>query len=132
MDQIRVALKEALLELEKGTKEIRSSAIIRRDGIMIESTLPLTLSSGGPRLDLKRGAATVARLGAMVANTADVISGEMGRGELQQLVIDTGGSKIVAMGAGPDAILLCHLKEASPIVLLNMSTAASRIKEILA
>jgi len=133
MDSIRVALKEALIALEKGAREIKSCAIIRRDGIMLESTLPLSMGTVPlNKIDLKRGTATVARLGALLANTSDVVSGELGRGNLQQLVVDTPEGKMVLLGAGPEVILLCHVKELTPIVMLNISGACAKIKKILA
>ena len=86
---------EDAIEETRRVSRCRSVAIARRDGLIIVHRLEPGLD---PRLAAAMAAAT---LGA-----ADASAKELRRGKVERVIIECAEGKIVAMDAGPDAIIL--------------------------
>jgi len=113
-------LEEILSELA-GTGEIEASAVVRRDGLMIESNLPSKINSK-----------TIAAITAALVGTSETSTKELELGEFMQVMVESELGKIIAVGAGKLAILVSLVKPQASLgfVLLSMERAAKKIREI--
>lgn len=114
---IRTKVREILASLEK----VEASAVIRKDGLLIASSFP-------EGTDKK----SIGALSAKMVNTAEACSGEIGRGDLRQIILETEKGKIISISAGKDVFLLCVVGGEAPLgpLLLSLSSAADEMKKI--
>lgn len=114
-------LGRVLEELRKAG-DIEASAIVRRDGLMIASDLPARIESR-----------TVAAMTAALVGTAETCSSELKRGIFEEIVVDSENGKIVAIGAGKLAILVCLVQKEGNLglVLLAMEKAGKKIDSLI-
>jgi len=121
MPEVREELEKVLEELRKAG-DIEASAIVRRDGLMIASDLP-------PRVDAR----TIAAMTAALVGTAETCASELKRGVFSEVVVDGEKGKIVAIGAGKLAILVCLMVPEGNLglVLLSMEKAAKKIDALI-
>ncbi len=121
-DPVRPQLKSAIKDLMLHDS-IKGVAIIRRDGALIESNI-------SPALDLRQ----VALSGAALANTSEMCSKEMLRGEFEQVICECEAGTIVCLGAGKEAVLACVVDSKSGLgsQLIVISKAAESVSKILA
>ena len=101
---------------------IEGSAVISRDGLLIASGLSESVDAG-----------TFAAMSAAMVGAAETASSELKRGELNQIIVDAQNGKIIAVGAGVLAILVCLLKSEVNLglVLLEMGRTTGKISDIL-
>lgn len=121
MVEVKERLELILGDLRKAA-DVEASAIVRRDGLMIASDLP-------SRIDSR----TVAAMTAALVGTAETCSNELKRGSFSEVVVDSEKGKVVAIGAGPLAILVCLMRPEGNLgyVLLAMERAAKNIDGLL-
>jgi len=121
MAEVKEKLEEILSELRK-TGDIEASAIVRRDGLMITSDLP-------PKVESR----TVAAMTAALVGTAETCSTELKRGIFNEVVVESEKGRIVAIGAGPLALLVCLMRPEGNLgyVLISMERATKKIEESL-
>ncbi|MFA5105702.1 MAG: roadblock/LC7 domain-containing protein [Candidatus Micrarchaeia archaeon] len=121
-DPVRPQLKSAIKDLML-YEAVKGVAIIRRDGALIESNI-------SPSLDLRQ----VALSGAALANTAEMCSNEMQRGEFEQVICDCDAGSIVCVGAGQDSVLACVVDDKGGLgsLLIVIGKAAEKVSKILA
>jgi len=121
MAEVKEKLEEILAELRK-TGDIEASAIVRRDGLMITSDLP-------PKVESR----TVAAMTAALVGTAETCSTELKRGIFNEVVVESEKGRIVAIGAGPLALLVCLMRSEGNLgyVLISMERATKKIEESL-
>ena len=121
MAEVKEQIELALSDLRKAG-DIEASAVVRRDGLMIASDLPARVESR-----------TVAAMTAALVGTAETFAGELKRGMFQQVVVDGEKGKIVAIGAGRLAILICLMRPEGNLgyVLLSMERAAKKVESLL-
>lgn len=119
--EVREQLELILSELRRAG-DVEASAIVRRDGLMIASDLP-------PRIDAR----TVAAMTAALVGTAETCAGELRRGVFSQVIVDGERGKIVAVGAGPLALLVTLVRPEGNVglVLLAMEKSAKAIEGLL-
>lgn len=121
MVEVKEQLGRVLEELRKAG-DIEASAIVRRDGLMIASDLPARIESR-----------TVAAMTAALVGTAETCSSELKRGIFEEIVVDSENGKIVAIGAGKLAILVCLVQKEGNLglVLLAMEKAGKKIDSLI-
>lgn len=114
-------LEQILREL-KGIGGIEGSAVISRDGLLIASELSENID-----------AETFAAMNAAMVGAAETASSELKRGELNQIIVDAKAGKIIAIGAGTLAILVCLVKPEINLglVLLEMGRTAGKVSDTL-
>src|SRR5947199_8855662 len=84
--------------------------IARRDGILIAHSLPKTM-------DPKK----IAAMAAAIVGTSEMAAVEMGLGTFNQSIVDTHIGKLMATGAGEEAILVTILRNEANMGLVHMS-----------
>jgi len=120
-EETKVKLENTLAELSQ-TGDIEASAIVRRDGLMIASDLPSKVDGR-----------TIAAMAAALVGTAETTSGELARGSFKQVVVESQLGKIVSVGAGKLAVIVCLVKKNGNLglVLLTMARVAKKVEDVL-
>jgi len=120
-EETKVKLENFLGELSQ-TGDIEASAIVRRDGLMIASDLPS-----------KVDARTIAAMAAALVGTAETTSGELARGNFKQVIVESELGKVVSVGAGKLAVLVCLVKKNGNLglVLLTMERVGKKVEGVL-
>lgn len=114
-------LQAILAELRR-IPDILGATIARRDGILIAHALPKTT-------DAKK----IAAMSAAIVGTSEMAAAEMGLGSFNHSIVDTRIGKMMATGAGEEAILVTLLRNEANmgLVLLSVDRAAQSIATIL-
>lgn len=114
-------LQAVLAELRR-VPDILGATIARRDGILIAHALPKSM-------DPKK----IAAMAAAIVGTSEMAAVEMGLGGFNQSIVDTNIGKMMATGAGDEAILVTMLRNEANmgLVLLSVEKAVQSIAEIL-
>lgn len=109
---------EAVLSHLSEFPDIQGSAIVRKDGLMIASSLPAKFDSR-----------TIAAMTAAIVGTAETSAAELHLGKFPQVIVEAEKGKIIAAGAGTSALLVCLVRATGNLglVLLEMGRAAERI-----
>ena len=121
VEETKFKLDELLRQLAT-TGDVEASAVVRRDGLMIASNLPSKIDSR-----------TVAAMTAALVGTAETCTAELQRGRFKTVIVEGEMGKIVSVGAGDLAILVCLVKPVANLglVLLAMDRTAKNIDELL-
>src|SRR6267143_1111444 len=98
------------------------ATIARRDGILIAHALPKAM-------DPKK----IAAMSAAIVGTSEMAAVEMGLGTFSQSIVDTNVGKMLATGAGEEAILVTMVRNEANmgLILLSVDKAIHSIAEIL-
>jgi len=120
-EETKTRLEDLLGELSQ-TGDIEASAIVRRDGLMIASNLPSKIDSR-----------TIAAMTAALVGTAETCSSELARGQFLQVIVESELGKVVSVGAGKLAVLVCLVKTTGNLglVLLSMDRTSKKIEKVL-
>ena len=115
-------LTSILSELNGSSADIEASAVISIDGLMIAAMLPQDMDED--------------RVGAMSAamlSLGDRTAQELGRGELEQVLIKGDSGFVVMTHAGEDAVVtvLAKPKAKLGLIFLDVKRAAESISDIL-
>jgi predicted regulator of Ras-like GTPase activity (Roadblock/LC7/MglB family) len=114
-------LKKILDDFES-TGNVIGSAVVRRDGLMIISSLPEEVNSKA-----------VAAMAAAIVGTGETASKELSIGELNQVVVESVSGKLISVGAGSDAIFTSLVKPKANmgLVLMNMERSSKKIGSVI-
>jgi predicted regulator of Ras-like GTPase activity (Roadblock/LC7/MglB family) len=123
-----MSLADAQAELENVLShlsefsDIQGAAIVRRDGLMIASSL-------GQKADSR----TIAAMAAAIVGTADTSANELHLGKFPQVIVEAEKGKLIATGAGTQALLVCLVRATGNLglVLLEMGRASEKISSKL-
>lgn len=120
-DTLHARIQEVLLELRR-IPDVLAVALARRDGLPIAHALPKSM-------DPKR----IAAMSASIVGTSEMAAEEMGQGQFFQSIVDSENGKLLATGAGHDAILITMVRtEANMgLVLLSVGRAVQAIVDLL-
>src|SRR3989338_10797568 len=120
-EETKTRLEDLLGELSQ-TGDIEASAIVRRDGLIIATILPSKIDSR-----------TIAAMAAGLVGTAETCSSELARGQFLQVIVESELGKVVSVGAGKLAVLVCLVKTTGNLglVLLSMGRMGGKIEKIL-
>jgi len=121
MDDAHAKLQAVLQELRR-IPDVLAVAIARRDGLPIAHALPRSM-------DPKR----IAAMTAAIVGTSEMAAEEMGQGEFLQSIVDSRKSKMLATGAGSEAILITIVRSDANmgLVLISVGKAIQAIQAIL-
>ena len=111
-----------LSELNAGTKDIEASAVISLDGIIIASILP-------PGMDEER----LGALNATLVTLADRSARELGRGQLEQVLVKGSNGYILMTYTGEQAILSVMTSPNAKLGLVTMDAkkAADSVSKVV-
>ncbi len=118
---VETTLQSILRELRR-VPDIVGVTIARRDGILIAHALPKSMD---PR--------KISAMAAAIVGTSEMAAVEMGLGEFTQSIVDTHIGKMMATGAGEEAILVTMVRNQANmgLVFLSVDKAVRSIAEIL-
>ncbi|MCE7946786.1 MAG: hypothetical protein DYG88_05085 [Chloroflexi bacterium CFX4] len=113
---------ERLRDLQYGNSDIEASAVVSVDGLSIASVLP-----GNVEED------RVSAMSAAMLSLGERISGELGRGGLEQVYIRGTAGHVVLISVGADAVLTSMARESAKtgLVFLDMKRAASDLEKLV-
>ncbi len=116
-------LNEILDQLQHSSGDVEASAIVSQDGLIIASSLPQSVEE-----------MQVAAMSAAMLAMGTRIAQELNRGNLEQLFVKGDKGYVLAVNAGPDAVLLALARKEAKLglIFLDISRAATRIAEALA
>ena len=112
----------AVLQELRRIPDVIAVALARRDGLLIAHALPKSM-------DPKR----IAAMAASIVGTSEMAAGEMGLGQFFQSIVDSGGAKMLATGAGEEGILVTIVRTDANmgLVLLSVGRAVQAISDLL-
>jgi predicted regulator of Ras-like GTPase activity (Roadblock/LC7/MglB family) len=115
-------LKSILNELSSTSADIEASAVISTDGLVMAAMLPKDMDED--------------RVGAMAAamlSLGDRTAQELGRGELEQVLIKGDNGYVLMTHAGPDTVVTVVAKPSAKLglIFLDIKRAAMSIKKIM-
>ena len=113
---------DRLHDLQTATSEIEASAVVSVDGLIMASALP-----GGIEED------RVSAMSAAMLSLGERISGELGRGGLDQVYVRGGTGYVILMSVGVDAVLTALVKEDAKLglIFLDMRRAADDLVKLV-
>ncbi len=116
-------LNEVLEELQRSSGDVEAAAVVSPDGLIIASSLPQSVEE----------MQVAAMSAAMLSMGARIVS-ELDRGELDQLYVRGTKGYVLAVNAGPDAVLLAMARREAKLglIFLEISRAAAKVAEALA
>ncbi len=114
-------LQAVLAELRR-VPEIVAVAIARRDGLVIAHALPKSMN---PK--------KIAAMAAAIVGTSEMAAVEIGQGSFLQSIVDSNNGKMLATGAGQEAILVTMVRSEANmgLVLLSVDRAVREIATII-
>lgn len=115
-------LNSILSDLNGSTADIEASAVLSTDGLIMASLLPQSMDED--------------RVGAMSAamlSLGDRASAELGRGNLEQVLVKGEKGYILMTHAGPEAVVTVLAKQNARLglIFLDVKRAAEAISKIL-
>lgn len=120
-EEISGRLKAILARLR--TAGIESSAVVRRDGVVIESDMPGSAEENE----------AFAAMAAAVLGAAETATSELRQGVPRRVIMEMGDRRIVEVGAGPVALLVAVLGAGNQLAkaLAEIDRAAHEIRGIV-
>jgi len=114
-------LEETIHELSRVT-DIKSAAVVRRDGLVVTHTLPEGVD---PRI--------VAAMTAAIVGTSEMATVQLAQGRFVRAIVESDDGKLLSLGAGEEAILVALVYDDANLglVLMAMERAAKRVEDIL-
>ena len=102
--------------------DVLAAAVARRDGLVIAHSLPRSID---PR--------RIAAMAAAIVGTSELAADEIGQGPFIESIVESTSSKMLATGAGDQAILITLIRADANLgyVLMNVGRAVQSISEIL-
>jgi predicted regulator of Ras-like GTPase activity (Roadblock/LC7/MglB family) len=115
-------LNKILRTLQSGTPDIEASALITEDGLIVASALPQHIEE----MRVAGMSSTLLNLGMRAAT-------ELGRGDVEQVMIRGGTGYAVMVTAAPGTLLLVLTTKNAKLglIFLDVSRAVESIKKIL-
>jgi len=113
---------QRLRVLQANTQNVESSAVVSVDGLIIASSLP-----SGVEED------QVSAMSAAMLSLGERISGELGRGALNEVYIHGSDGYVLLVAVGEDAVLtvLTQKQAKLGLIFLEMRRAAEDLKELV-
>ena len=120
----RVEKLNAILDqLQRSSGDVEAAAIVSQDGLIIASSLP----QGIEEMQVAAMSAAMIAMGTRIAQ-------ELNRGSLEQLFVKGEKGYVLAVNAGPDAVLLAMARREAKLglIFLDITRAAAQVAETLA
>ncbi len=115
-------IHSVLNDLNGSSADIEASAVISTDGLMIASVLPAGMDED-----------RVGAMNAAMLTLGDRSAQELGRGELEQVMVKGGNGYILMTYAGTDAVLsvLAKANAKLGLIFLDAKRAAQSVAKVL-
>jgi uncharacterized protein len=113
---------ERLRDLQASTPEIEASAVVSVDGLTIASSMPASIEED-----------RVSAMSAAMLSLGDRISGELGRGSLEQVHVKGNEGYVILMSVGQEAVLTTLVREGARLglIFLDMKRTADDLKKLV-
>ncbi len=114
-------IEETIDELSHLT-DIKSAAVVRRDGLVVTHTLP---DGVDPKI--------VAAMTAAIVGTSEMATIQLSQGRFVRAIVESEQGKLLSVGAGEEALLVALVYDDANLglVLMAMERAAKQVEEIL-
>jgi len=111
-----------LREMQAASPEIEASAIVSVDGLIMASALPSEVEED-----------RVSAMSAAMLSLGERISGELGRGMLEQVYIRGAGGYVILTSVGEEAVLTALARENAKLglIFLEMRRAADDLIKLV-
>ena len=118
---IKELLIEILTELNRSAG-VNASAVVSRDGLLMSSVMPEDID-----------AEAFAAMTATMLGAAETAFSELKKGVAERVIVEGTHAKIIAMGAGPKALIVVLTDPDAPLglALLKISDASRKIAKLL-
>jgi len=113
---------QRLRVLQANTQNVESSAVVSVDGLIIASSLPSGIEED-----------QISAMSAAMLSLGERISGELGRGALNEVYIHGSDGYVLLVAVGEDAVLtvLTQKQAKLGLIFLEMRRAAEDLKELV-
>ena len=113
---------EYLREMQAASPEIIASAVVSVDGLIMASALPAEVEED-----------RVSAMSAAMLSLGERISGELGRGSLEQVYIRGDGGYVILTAIGQEAVLTALAREDAKLglIFLEMRRAAEKLERVV-
>jgi uncharacterized protein len=113
---------DRLRDLQAGTHDIEASAVVSVDGLIMASSLPSDVDED-----------RISAMSAAMLSLGDRISGELQRGQLNQVYIRGTNGIIVLMAVGEEAVLTVMARGSAKLglIFLDMKRAVDDLERLL-
>ncbi len=114
-------LEETIDELSHVT-DIKSAAVVRRDGLVVTHTLP---DGVDPKI--------VATMTAAIVGTSEMATIQLAQGRFVRAIVESEDGKLLSLGAGEEALLVALVYDDANLglVLMALERAAKQVEQIL-
>jgi len=114
-------IEETIDELSHVT-DIKSCAVVRRDGLVVTHTLP---DGVDPKI--------VAAMTAAIVGTAEMATIQLAQGRFVRAIVESDHGKLLSLGAGEEALLVALVYDDANLglVLIALERAAKQVERIL-
>ena len=115
-------ISRLIKSLSNTTPDVEGAALIDNDGLMIASALGADLDED-----------SVAAMGAALLGLGERIVGELGRGDLELVMIRGDAGFVIMTRCGPDAVLACLAAKNAKLglIFLDISRTAKELSRVL-
>jgi hypothetical protein len=113
---------DRLRDLQTTTPEIEASAVVSVDGLPMASSLPANVEED-----------RVSAMSAAMLSLGERISGELGRGGLEQVYIRGNEGYVILMSVGEGAVLTTLVREGAKLglIFLDMRRTADDLEKLV-
>jgi predicted regulator of Ras-like GTPase activity (Roadblock/LC7/MglB family) len=117
-----INMLDKILSDLKNMGGVTASAVASRDGLLIVSNMTT-----------ESHADTFAAMSATMLGAAETATTELGKGIPDRVIVESDHGKLVAMGAGPKALLVVLTEPDSGLglILVELENATEKIKKIM-
>ena len=118
----REELEGLLKAMADADPDVEASAIVRTDGLVMAAALPKDADEG-----------LIAAMSAALLNIGNRAVGELGRGELDKVIVSGTKGDTIMRGVGSEAVLSAITKPGANmgLVLVEMERTAEKIADVL-
>ena len=104
----------------RSSGDINGAAVITRDGLLIASELANGIDGD-----------TLAAMAATMTGSAETAIAELKKGIPERIIVESKDTKLIATGAGEQAILVCVVdpKAKLGLILMDMKKASASVKK---
>jgi uncharacterized protein len=113
---------DRLRDLQATTPEIEGAGVVSVDGLIMASSLPAGVEED-----------RVSAMSAAMISLGERISGELGRGVLDQVHIKGDGGYVILMSVGEEAVLTTLVRDGAKLglIFLDMRRTASDLEKLI-
>lgn len=117
-----IELIDKLISELKKSGGVEACAAVSRDGLLIRSSM-----------QKEQFAESFAAMSATMLGAAETASTELGKGVPNRVIVESAQGRLIAVGAGPKALLVVIVNSEAGLglILLELEKSAKKLKEML-